>query len=169
MTQTIRPTERTVFMNCGSMVVCGNNAAVSFLKKRHNFFRMTHESLNDGELQLCLKFIILHQNVASANRFMIVSQWCGSVYAPALSNVIIASDYMFPVCVWAAGPLQSGAFGLQIKEAESVAGLRGGGRAGVLLRPARHRRCSKQRPRKCLCSKFPWQPPLTFWRCWFGT
>lgn len=43
-------------------------------------------------------------------------------------------------CAWAAGPLQSGSVSLQAEEAESVAGLRGSGCAGVLLRPARHRR-----------------------------
>lgn len=76
---------------------------------------------------------------------------CGSVFVRVLLDTVTASDCGFPVCVWAAGPLQSGAFGLQVKEAESVARLRGRGRAGVLLRPARHRRCSKQRNG----SKFP--------------
>lgn len=43
-------------------------------------------------------------------------------------------------CAWAAGPFQSGSVSLQAEEAESVAGLRGSGCAGVFLRPARHRR-----------------------------
>lgn len=40
----------------------------------------------------------------------------------------------------AAGPLQSGPISLQTEEAESLPGLWSSGCAGVLLRPARHRR-----------------------------
>lgn len=38
------------------------------------------------------------------------------------------------------GLIQSRSFGLQAEEVESVSGLRGAGRSGVLSRPSRHRR-----------------------------
>ncbi len=55
-------------------------------------------------------------------------------------------------CVWAAGPLQSGPVSLQAEEAESVPGLRSSGCAGVLVRPARHRRWTTP-THTCLCSE----------------
>lgn len=82
------------------------------------------------------------------------SIWCGCVFEIVLLDALIVSDCGFPVRVWAAGPLQSGAFSLQAKEAESLARLRGRGRAGVLLRPTRHRRCSKQHQMSVLVQSF---------------
>lgn len=48
-------------------------------------------------------------------------------------DLVITHDYVFPVCVWAAGPLQSGSVSLQAKEAESIPGLWSSGCAGILL------------------------------------
>lgn len=67
-------------------------------------------------------------------------RWRGMRNGGASGDIAAPKACVTPSCVLCKGSLPSGSLGLQAEEAEGRAGLLRGGRAGVLGRPARHRR-----------------------------